>query len=140
MPDPERVVVLTQTTLSVQETQAILERLRERFPKLELPPTEDICYATTNRQAAVAELSERGRLVLVVGSKTSSNSNRLVETARAQGPGGIPRPEPGGDRSGLAGGRQDGGAEQRRVGPGVPGRRRRSPGSASSAPSTSRSA
>jgi 4-hydroxy-3-methylbut-2-en-1-yl diphosphate reductase len=85
VPDPERVVVLTQTTLSVQDTQAILARLRERFPKLELPPTEDICYATTNRQAAVAELSNEAELVLVVGSKTSSNSNRLVETARARG-------------------------------------------------------
>jgi 4-hydroxy-3-methylbut-2-enyl diphosphate reductase len=62
-----------------------MERLRARFPKLELPPTEDICYATTNRQAAVAELSDEAGLVLVVGSKTSSNSNRLVETARAKG-------------------------------------------------------
>ena len=64
VPDPERVVVLTQTTLSVQDTQAILARLRERFPKLELPPTEDI-YATTNRQAAVSELSNEADLVLV---------------------------------------------------------------------------
>src|SRR3954469_16226893 len=85
VPDPDRVVVLTQTTLSVEDTQAILARLRARFPKLELPPTEDICYATTNRQAAVAELATEAELVLVVGSKTSSNSNRLVETARARG-------------------------------------------------------
>jgi len=85
VPDPDKVVVLTQTTLSVQDTEAILARLRERFPKLELPPTEDICYATTNRQAAVAELSKEAELVLVVGSKTSSNSNRLVEVARARG-------------------------------------------------------
>lgn len=85
VPNPEKLVVLTQTTLSVHDTQAILARLRERFPKLELPPTEDICYATTNRQAAVAELSDTAELVLVVGSKTSSNSNRLVETARAKG-------------------------------------------------------
>ena len=85
VPDPDRVVVLTQTTLSVQDTQAILERLRRRFPALELPPTEDICYATTNRQAAVAELSKEADLVLVVGSRTSSNSNRLVEVARAAG-------------------------------------------------------
>jgi 4-hydroxy-3-methylbut-2-enyl diphosphate reductase len=85
VPDPERVVVLTQTTLSVHDTQAILDRLRERLPTLELPPTEDICYATTNRQAAVAELSSEAELVLVVGSRTSSNSNRLVETARARG-------------------------------------------------------
>jgi 4-hydroxy-3-methylbut-2-enyl diphosphate reductase len=85
IPDPEHVVVLTQTTLSVQDTQAILARLRERFPKLELPPTDDICYATTNRQAAVTALSDEADLVLVVGSKTSSNSKRLVETARAKG-------------------------------------------------------
>jgi 4-hydroxy-3-methylbut-2-enyl diphosphate reductase len=85
VPDPEHVVVLTQTTLSVQDTRAILARLRERFPKLELPPTEDICYATTNRQAAVTALSDEAELVLVVGSWTSSNSKRLVETARAKG-------------------------------------------------------
>ena len=85
VPSAEKLVVLTQTTLSVQDTQAILARLRERFPKLELPPTEDICYATTNRQAAVAELSKDAELVLVVGSQTSSNSKRLVETARANG-------------------------------------------------------
>ena len=85
VPDPERVVVLTQTTLSVQETRAILDRLRRRFPRLELPPKEDICYATTNRQAAVAELSQETDLVLVVGSQTSSNSKRLVEVARAAG-------------------------------------------------------
>jgi 4-hydroxy-3-methylbut-2-enyl diphosphate reductase len=85
LPDTEKIVVLTQTTLSVQDTQVILERLRARFPNLELPPTEDICYATTNRQAAVAELSSEADLVLVVGSTTSSNSKRLVETARAKG-------------------------------------------------------
>ncbi|MCC6174236.1 MAG: 4-hydroxy-3-methylbut-2-enyl diphosphate reductase [Chloroflexi bacterium] len=85
VPDPDKVVVLTQTTLSVQDTQAILERLRERFPAMELPPAGDICYATTNRQRAVVELSKSADLVLVVGSKTSSNSNRLVEVARAAG-------------------------------------------------------
>src|SRR5204863_8803137 len=85
VPDPDTVVVLTQTTLSVQDTEAILQRLRQRFPSLELPPTEDICYATTNRQAAVAELSKEADLVLVVGSKTSSKSKRLVEGARGRG-------------------------------------------------------
>ena len=85
VPNPEKVVVLTQTTLSVQDTQAILERLRARFPRLTLPPTDDICYATTNRQLAVAQLSKEAELVLVVGSSTSSNSKRLVETARAAG-------------------------------------------------------
>ena len=84
VPDPDRVVVLTQTTLSVQDTQVILDRLRSRFPRLELPPKEDICYATSNRQAAVAELSGDSDLVLVVGSHNSSNSNRLVEVARAR--------------------------------------------------------
>jgi 4-hydroxy-3-methylbut-2-enyl diphosphate reductase len=85
VPDPDRVVVLTQTTLSVQETRAILDRLRRRFPNLELPPKDDICYATTNRQLAVAELANDADLVLVVGSQTSSNSKRLVEVARAAG-------------------------------------------------------
>jgi 4-hydroxy-3-methylbut-2-en-1-yl diphosphate reductase len=85
VPDSDRVVVLTQTTLSVQETREILERLRRRFPTLELPPKEDICYATTNRQAAVAELAKEADLVLVVGSRTSSNSKRMVEVARASG-------------------------------------------------------
>jgi 4-hydroxy-3-methylbut-2-enyl diphosphate reductase len=85
VPNPEKIVLLTQTTLSVQDTQAITARLKDRFSQLEFPPTEDICYATTNRQAAVSELSDEAQLVLVVGSKTSSNSNRLVETARAKG-------------------------------------------------------
>ncbi len=85
VPAPERVVVLTQTTLSVQETRTILDRLRLRFPRLEMPPKEDICYATTNRQLAVAEISGEADLVLVVGSQTSSNSKRLVEVARAAG-------------------------------------------------------
>ena len=85
VPDPSRVVVLTQTTLSVQDTRAILDRLRARFPLLETPPKEDICYATTNRQKAVAALAEDADLVLVVGSRTSSNSNRLVEVARGAG-------------------------------------------------------
>lgn len=85
VPDPERVMVLTQTTLSVDDTREILERLRRRFPRLRTPPTSDICYATTNRQAAVKELARECELVLIIGSPNSSNSRRLVEVARAAG-------------------------------------------------------
>lgn len=85
VPDPDNVMVLTQTTLSVDDTREIVQRLRARFPKLRTPPTDDICYATTNRQAAVKELAKQCDLVLVIGSRTSSNSNRLVEVARAAG-------------------------------------------------------
>jgi 4-hydroxy-3-methylbut-2-enyl diphosphate reductase len=85
VPDPARLMVLTQTTLSVDDTREILARLRARFPRLRTPPTEDICYATTNRQAAVKELAKSCQLVLVIGSRTSSNSKRLVEVARAAG-------------------------------------------------------
>ncbi|MFI5009688.1 MAG: 4-hydroxy-3-methylbut-2-enyl diphosphate reductase [Solirubrobacterales bacterium] len=80
--DPERVAYVTQTTLSVDETSAIVARLRERFPAIVGPRTDDICYATTNRQAAVKELASRCELVLVIGSRNSSNSVRLVEVAR----------------------------------------------------------
>ncbi|HLW94924.1 MAG TPA: 4-hydroxy-3-methylbut-2-enyl diphosphate reductase [Solirubrobacteraceae bacterium] len=82
LPDPERVAYISQTTLSVGETQGIIERLRERFPQIIGPRTDDICYATTNRQAAVRELAGRCDLVLVLGSRNSSNSLRLVEVAR----------------------------------------------------------
>lgn len=85
-PPPDRpLAVATQTTLSVDEVNAILQVLRRRFPHLELPRKEDICYATTNRQAAVKALAKQCELVLVVGSRTSSNSNRLREVAEAQG-------------------------------------------------------
>jgi 4-hydroxy-3-methylbut-2-en-1-yl diphosphate reductase len=80
--DPERIAYVTQTTLSVDETSAIVARLRERFPAIAGPRTDDICYATTNRQAAVKELASRCELVLVIGSRNSSNSVRLVEVAR----------------------------------------------------------
>ncbi|HZU59466.1 MAG TPA: 4-hydroxy-3-methylbut-2-enyl diphosphate reductase, partial [Solirubrobacteraceae bacterium] len=83
--DPSRIAFITQTTLSVDETQAIIQRLRERFPAIVGPRTDDICYATTNRQAAVKELAQRCDLVLVIGSDNSSNSNRLVEVARECG-------------------------------------------------------
>jgi 4-hydroxy-3-methylbut-2-enyl diphosphate reductase len=80
--DPERVAFITQTTLAVDETTAILDRLRERFPKITGPRTDDICYATTNRQAAVKQMAEHCELLLVIGSRNSSNSVRLVEVAR----------------------------------------------------------
>ena len=85
IPDPERVAFITQTTLSVDETNAIIERLRERFPKIVSPKSDDICYATTNRQIAVKQLARECDLVLVIGSTNSSNSNRLVEVAREHG-------------------------------------------------------
>jgi 4-hydroxy-3-methylbut-2-enyl diphosphate reductase len=83
--DPERIAYISQTTLSVDETRAIIDRLRRRFPAIIGPRTDDICYATTNRQAAVKQLAAQCDLVLVIGSRNSSNSNRLVEVAREHG-------------------------------------------------------
>ncbi len=83
--DPERIAYITQTTLAVDETTAILERLRERFPKIVGPKTDDICYATTNRQSAVRAIAGQCDLMLVIGSDNSSNSKRLVEVARDLG-------------------------------------------------------
>ncbi|ALE80481.1 4-hydroxy-3-methylbut-2-enyl diphosphate reductase [Pseudonocardia alni] len=85
--DPERVVWLSQTTLSVDETMDTVRALRERFPKLQNPPSDDICYATQNRQVAVKTMAPRCDLVLVVGSRNSSNSVRLVEVALGAGAG-----------------------------------------------------
>jgi 4-hydroxy-3-methylbut-2-en-1-yl diphosphate reductase len=83
--DPEHVTYLTQTTLAVDETKEIVARLKERFPALRGPGSDDICYATTNRQVAVREIARRADVVLVVGSRTSSNSLRLVEVAEREG-------------------------------------------------------
>ena len=83
--DPDRVAYLTQTTLSVDETDRIIRKLRERFPNVTGPKSDDICYATTNRQAAVRQMANECDLVLVIGSRNSSNSNRLVEVARDHG-------------------------------------------------------
>jgi 4-hydroxy-3-methylbut-2-enyl diphosphate reductase len=80
--DPERIAYITQTTLAVDETTAIIARLRERFPNIAGPRTDDICYATTNRQAAVKQMAASCDLMLVIGSRNSSNSLRLVEVAR----------------------------------------------------------
>jgi 4-hydroxy-3-methylbut-2-en-1-yl diphosphate reductase len=85
VPDPEKLAYVSQTTLSVDETRAIINRLRERFPAITGPRTDDICYATTNRQAAVKQMAPHCDLVLVIGSRNSSNSNRLVEVAREHG-------------------------------------------------------
>ncbi len=85
VPDPGNVSYLTQTTLSVEETERIVEVLRGRFPALQGPPREDICYATQNRQDAVTEVARRADVVLVIGSANSSNSNRLAEVARDRG-------------------------------------------------------
>jgi 4-hydroxy-3-methylbut-2-enyl diphosphate reductase len=83
--DPERVVWLSQTTLSVDETMETVRRLRLRFPKLQDPPSDDICYATQNRQVAVKKIAAESDLVIVVGSRNSSNSVRLVEVALEHG-------------------------------------------------------
>jgi 4-hydroxy-3-methylbut-2-en-1-yl diphosphate reductase len=83
--DPERVAFITQTTLSVDETAEIIAALRARFPAIVSSKSDDICYATTNRQIAVKQLARECDLVLVIGSTNSSNSNRLVEVAREHG-------------------------------------------------------
>jgi 4-hydroxy-3-methylbut-2-en-1-yl diphosphate reductase len=85
VPDPDNLAYLTQTTLSVDETNQIIRILQDRFPAIQGPPKEDICYATQNRQDAVKEVARRSDLVLVIGSDNSSNSNRLVEVAMAAG-------------------------------------------------------
>jgi 4-hydroxy-3-methylbut-2-enyl diphosphate reductase len=81
----DRLAYLTQTTLSIDETAAIIDVLRRRFPALEAPRQEDICYATTNRQRAVKAVLDEIGFLLVIGSRNSSNSNRLVEVARSNG-------------------------------------------------------
>ncbi len=83
--DPDKVVWLSQTTLSVDETMETVRRLRERFPNLQDPPSDDICYATQNRQVAIKKVAEEADLVIVVGSANSSNSVRLVEVALEYG-------------------------------------------------------
>lgn len=82
--NPSKLVYLTQTTLSVDECAAVIAALKNRFPEIKAPPSDDICYATTNRQAAIKQAITVCDLILVLGSKNSSNSNRLVETARAK--------------------------------------------------------
>src|SRR5206468_7926651 len=81
----DRVIYATQTTLSLDDTTAIVERLKQRFPKIISPASSDICYATQNRQAAVKAIAETADVILVVGAQNSSNSNRLVEVAVSAG-------------------------------------------------------
>ncbi|HJR19440.1 MAG TPA: 4-hydroxy-3-methylbut-2-enyl diphosphate reductase [Actinomycetota bacterium] len=83
--NPEKVAYLSQTTLSVDETNEVIDVLRKRFPSIQGPPREDICYATQNRQQAVKAIAGRADVVLVIGSDNSSNSNRLAEVASALG-------------------------------------------------------
>jgi 4-hydroxy-3-methylbut-2-enyl diphosphate reductase len=85
IPNPQNLSYLTQTTLSVDETEEIIRILRERFPSIQGPPRDDICYATQNRQDAVRAIAPRSDLVLVIGSRNSSNSNRLAELSRELG-------------------------------------------------------
>ena len=85
VPDPEKVAVITQTTLSVDDTQAIIDVLKARFPKLVAPAKDDICYATQNRQNAVKAIAKEAEVILVIGAKNSSNSIRLTEVAQDAG-------------------------------------------------------
>ncbi len=85
IPKPDRSIILTQTTLSVDDTASIIATLKKRFPAIILPPKEDICYATTNRQHAVKELAKRCELVLAIGAPESSNTTRLREVAEKEG-------------------------------------------------------
>jgi 4-hydroxy-3-methylbut-2-enyl diphosphate reductase len=83
--DPQKLSFLTQTTLSLYDTQEIVARLRQKFPAIQGPASDDICYATQNRQEAVEQVAKDVDLILVVGSPNSSNSNRLVEVAQRRG-------------------------------------------------------
>jgi 4-hydroxy-3-methylbut-2-enyl diphosphate reductase len=83
--NPEKLVYLTQTTLSIDDTKLVIEALQKKYSQIVAPPLEDICFATTNRQEAVKALAKECDLVLIVGSRSSSNSTRLMETANACG-------------------------------------------------------
>jgi 4-hydroxy-3-methylbut-2-enyl diphosphate reductase len=84
--DPSRIAYLTQTTLSVDDANVVIDALRAKFPGIANPPKDDICYATQNRQEAVRELARGADVALVLGSQNSSNSRRLAEIARSLGP------------------------------------------------------
>jgi 4-hydroxy-3-methylbut-2-enyl diphosphate reductase len=85
IPDPDKVAVLTQTTLSVDDTREVVDELKKKFPRMLTPAKEDICYATQNRQDAVKQLAKEVDLVLVIGSRNSENSNQLCNVAKSQG-------------------------------------------------------
>ena len=137
--DPEKLAYVSQTTLSVDETRAIINRLRERFPSIIGPRTDDICYATTNRQAAVKQMAPHCDLVLVIGSRNSSNSNRLVEVAREHGADSLPHRQRGAGARGVAGGHARRRHHLRAPAPPRSSSSASSPSSAPAAPSTSRS-
>lgn len=121
--DESKVVWLSQTTLSVDETMETVDALKEKFPQLISPPSDDICYATQNRQLAVKQMGAEAELVIVVGSRNSSNSKRLVEVAKLAGfPRGLPRGLRERDGRGLAGGRDHGRRDLGRLGAGGAGR------------------
>lgn len=86
VPDPSKIAYLTQTTLSVDDANQVISALRKKFPQIDNPPKDDICYATQNRQVAVRELAQQADVVLVLGSQNSSNSKRLAEIAKGLGP------------------------------------------------------
>ena len=133
LPPDAKLAYVTQTTLSVDETGEIITALRRRFPEIRAPRKEDICYATSNRQWAVKEMLPEIDVLLVIGSRNSSNSNRLVETARAAGTRRVPDRRRDRDRRDVArgGGRRSGS-------PRAPRRRRSS--SAASATGSARAA
>ena len=122
--DPARLAFVTQTTLSVDDTQRVVDALRTRFPQLASPRKEDICYATQNRQDAVKRLVERCDLILVVGSPSSSNSNRLREIAEKAGIPGYLIDGPEDLRREWFDGKQHGWRDCRCVGAGSAGRAR----------------
>ena len=123
--DPAKVVWLSQTTLSVDETVQTVAALRERFPQLIDPPSDDICYATQNRQAAVKVIACDANVVIVVGSPNSSNSVRLVEVAKEAGAGAAYLVDDAArGRRPLAGRGRHGGRDERRLGSRGPGHRR----------------
>ncbi len=121
--DPEKVAFLTQTTLSVEDTRPIVEALKRRFPRIQSPARDDICYATQNRQLAVRALARQAPVILVVGSRNSSNSNRLVEEAELAGARAYLVDDVGGVDPAWLDRCRDRGPDIRRFGAGVPGRR-----------------
>ncbi len=123
VPDPEHVAYLTQTTLSLDESRDIIKALKIKFPKIVGPHSQDICYATENRQVAVKNVAHSADLVLVVGSNNSSNSNRLVEVSRNLGTQGLPDRQRRGDPSGVAERREERRGHCRGFGAGDSGRR-----------------
>ncbi len=119
--DPSKISYLTQTTLSLDETKDIVARLKERFPAIKGPKTQDICYATENRQLGVKAVVPLTDVLLVVGSQNSSNSRRLVEVCQNEGVPAYLVDDSTRSESGVAGWRSDGGGYRRRVGSGKPG-------------------